>query len=197
MGQENHSPGRALFWAGLLGVLSGLAISGVALWLLTAPPQATLTLLPPPSPEPWLIQVDGAVQRPGLYRLPPGARVNDALQAAGGPRPEADLQQVNLAARLQDGARVWIPRRAETPPPTPSPPAAGWPTSPATGKLDLNTATAAQLEALPGIGPALAQRILDYREQHGPFRQVDDLLAVPGIGPTKLEQIRPYVTVLP
>ncbi len=188
----------AVFWAALLGVLAGLALAGLGWWTLARPTAVPLTLLPPPTPEPWLVQVDGAVQQPGLYRVAPGARVADAITAAGGLAPDADTARLNLAARLEDGARVWVPRQGATPPPEPTRPVPGGssPTTPA-HRVNLNTATAAELEALPGIGPALAQRIIEYRTQHGPFASVDDLLAVSGIGPAKLEQLRPYVTVEP
>ncbi len=187
----------AAFWAALTGVLAGLALAGVGGWILARPPRATLTLVPPPTPAAWLVQVGGAVQRPGLYAVTPGARVADAVAAAGGLTDDADTRSLNLAARLEDGAWVWVPRRAETPPPSPTRPGPTPASAPGAGPINLNTATAAELETLPGIGPALAQRIIDYRTQHGPFTSVDDLLAVRGIGPTKLEQLRPYVTVEP
>jgi len=193
---EERASGRAVFWAALLGVLAGWGLAALGWWVLRPPSEVMLTLLPPPTPPPWQVHVDGAVQRPGVYVVRPGARVIDAVTAAGGLRPEADTRAINLAAPLEDGARVWIPRRGETPPAAPTRPARGAvsPQTPA-ARLNLNTATAAELEALPGIGPALAQRIVEYREQHGPFTTVEDLLAVSGIGPAKLEQLRPYITV--
>jgi competence protein ComEA len=126
------------------------------------------------------------VSRPGLYRLADGARVNDAIRAAGGVTSQADLDALNLASKLKDGDKVLVPRRGESQ-------AQGG--SGATGKVNLNTATVEQLDTLPGIGPALAQRIVSYRQQHGGFRTLDDLEKVPGIGPAKLDGIRDLVTV--
>ncbi len=149
-----------------------------------APPRA------PALPPTIVVHVAGEVGEPGLYTLPRGARVHDAVQAAGGLAPTADQDAVNLAAQLEDGQRVVIPGRASPTPPTASPA-----TGPPAGAIDLNTATPEQLAELPGIGPELAARIVRYRVQHGPFRSVDALEAVPGIGPKRLAQVRPHVTV--
>ena len=195
---EDHTGRWMVFWAALLGVLAGWGAAAIGWWVLQPPPEATLTLRPPPTEPPWVVHVDGAVLHPGVYTLPPGARVADAIAVAGGLAADADTKALNLAAPLQDGARVWVPRRGEMPPPSPTRPApeVNSPNRPGT-RLNLNTATPAELEALPGIGPALAKRIVEYREAHGPFATVDDLLAVSGIGPAKLAQLRPYVTVEP
>ena len=144
------------------------------------------------------VDVAGAVVEPGVRRLAPGSRVADAIAAAGGSRPEADLDRVNRAAALIDGARVWIPSRGQ---PDPSPVAIEAPAGSADGggtlttPIDLNSATAAQLDALPGVGPATASAIVAYRSTHGPFGTVDELGDVRGIGPAKLETIRPLVRV--
>ena len=131
--------------------------------------------------------------RPGVYRVRPGGRVVDVVDAAGGPGPDADLDQVNLAARVADGDRVYVPRRGEAPP---AGAGAGGPGgSPAAGPVDLNTATLEQLDALPGVGPATAQAILDHRAEHGRFAAVDELLEVRGIGDAKLAALRSKVKV--
>ncbi len=184
------------FWAGLIGVLAGLALGGVLYLLLRPPREAPLELEPPPTPADVVVYVDGAVRQPGVYALPPGSRVQDALARAGGPLPGADLRGLNLAQRLQDGQRVYVPRANETPPAgvTPPPPPQAPADRPAP-RIDLNQATLDDLVQLPGIGPSLAERILEYRKTHGPFRSIEDLLNVKGIGPAKLEQIRPYITV--
>jgi competence protein ComEA len=134
----------------------------------------------------------GAVARPGVYRLPPAARVTDLIDAAGGAAADADLDQLNLAATVADGERIYVPRRGEAPV-APGGGATGAATP--SGPVDLNRATAEQLDALPGVGPSTAQAILDHRTRTGRFRSVDDLLEVRGIGPAKLEQLRPLVKV--
>jgi competence protein ComEA len=141
-----------------------------------------------PSSGSIVVAVQGKVHKPGLFRLPTGSRVADAVDAAGGALPEVDLTGVNLARKLTDGELVVI---GETPPPE----AAGAGPSAAGGKVDLNTATLAQLDGLPGIGPALAQRIIDYRTAHDGFRSVDELREVSGIGEAKFSQIKDLVTV--
>jgi competence protein ComEA len=159
------------------------------------------------APAEIVVQAAGAVSTPGVYRVAANARVVDVVTAAGGATPEADLQAVALAAKVTDGARVYVPRVGETVPAGsgestgtdlggsaigatsgPGPPTAANP-------LDLNQATELELEALPGVGPATAQAILNYRTEHGPFAAVDDLLDVRGIGPAKLDAFRDLVRV--
>jgi competence protein ComEA len=138
------------------------------------------------------VHVAGAVHRPGLYELPDGSRVNDAVHAAGGAAKDADLDSLNLASKLKDGDKVLVPRKGGGGAQAPS---SGATAASSGGLVNLNTATAADLETLPGVGPATAQKIIAYRTDHGGFRTVDDLLNVAGIGPRKLDQIRPHVTV--
>jgi competence protein ComEA len=141
----------------------------------------------------------GAVQAPGVYRLEAGARAGDLVAAAGGAAPDADVQRLNLAAPVADGEQLYVPRIGEVAAPPPAGPAGGGPSDAAGGAsggpVDLNTATAAQLEELPGVGPAIAGAILDERERRGRFDTVDDLLDVRGIGDARLEQLRDLVTV--
>ena len=137
-----------------------------------------------------VVDVVGAVRRPGLYRLAQGSRIADALTRAGGATAKADLAQVNLAAPLADGEQVVVPRRGTGA----ATPAAG--SASAAGPaaaVQLSTATLEQLDSLPGVGPVTAQKILDYRQEHGAFHSVDELDAVPGIGPKRLEQLRELV----
>jgi competence protein ComEA len=138
-----------------------------------------------------VVHVVGAVHRPGVYRLTAGARVQDAIARAGGATDGADLQAINLAAKVADGQQVVVPRRRPASRATTSAPAS---TSPS-GPLSLNSATAEQLDTLDGVGPATAQKILEYRTAHGGFSSVDDLAQIPGIGPKKLESLRGQVTV--
>jgi competence protein ComEA len=153
-----------------------------------------------------VVHVAGAVVSPGVRRLPPGSRVIDALDAAGGALPDADLPRVNLAAPLVDGQQVYIPKPGEQPPVAAgagAPGGAGTPPGGAAGPggavpgalVDLNTSTAEQLDTLPGVGPATAAAIIAHRDQHGPFTSVDQLLDVRGIGEAKLEQLRDLVAV--
>jgi competence protein ComEA len=161
---------------------------------------------------PLVVHASGAVARPGVYELPPGSRVDHLVRAAGGLAPDADPDRVNLAAPVSDGERVWVPRRGEAEVPQVVAGSAGGPTAgerggarqptPGAGEarsgpavlIDLNRATADELETLPGVGPATAAAILAHRDQHGPFSSVEELLDVRGIGEAKLEQIRPLVT---
>jgi competence protein ComEA len=134
------------------------------------------------------VNVVGAVRRPGLYRLKDGSRVADAVTRAGGPTPKAQIELVNLAARIADGEQIVVPRRGLA-----SPSAAASGGAAVTGPVHLNSATLEQLDALPGVGPVTAQKILDYRQQHGAFGSVDELDAISGIGPARLEQLRGLV----
>lgn len=148
---------------------------------------------PDGSPAEVVVHAAGAVVHPGLYRLAGDARIADALDAAGGPAAEADLDGVNLAARVTDGERIYVPRKGEVAPGAGS--AAGGPGGAPAGPLDLNTATAEQLDALPGIGPATAEAIISYRQQHGRFRSVEELVEVRGIGEAKLAALRAKLRV--
>ncbi|MCS7190075.1 MAG: helix-hairpin-helix domain-containing protein [Fimbriimonadales bacterium] len=157
---------------------------------------------PPVAPQELVVHVSGAVKKAGVYRLGEGSRVADAIEQAGGASENADLDALNLAEPLTDGQKVHVPRKGEAPPATA---VAATPSTTARPEraakpavqfpIDLNTATAEQLEAIPGIGPVLAQRIVDHRRLHGKFQSVDDLLQVHGIGQKRLESMRPYVTV--
>ena len=154
-----------------------------------------------------VVHVVGAVVSPGVVVLADGARVADAIAAAGGAASDADTEQLNLARVLDDGEQVRVPHAGEqlaAPDPGPSPPGASGGgaaagssggSTPGGGVVNINTAGVSELEALPGIGPALAARIVEYRDGHGPFASVDDLTDVPGIGPAKLEALRSQATV--
>jgi competence protein ComEA len=145
----------------------------------------------PAAPARLVVDVVGAVRRPGLYRLPQGSRIADAVGRAGGATPKADESLVNLAAPLADGEQVVVPARVAVAGGATSAGGAG--SSATTGPVHLSTATLEQLDALPGVGPVTAQKILDYRQAHGAFGSVDELDAIPGIGPARLDQLRDLV----
>jgi competence protein ComEA len=144
-----------------------------------------------------VVAVEGAVASPGVYALRGDARLKNALDAAGGTRTDADLTGINQAARLFDQQRVIVPTKPATGGTVSSPngPSAPVGTAPPIAKVNLNTASAAELEALPRIGQTLAQRIVDYRTMHGPFRTVDELAMVDGISLAIVDAIRPLITV--
>jgi len=143
-----------------------------------------------------VVHVAGAVRHPGVYKLRDGERIQDAVRRAGGPRRGADLDAINLAAKVADGQQVLVPRRAATGGAgaalagAASAGADGSAASAPQPPVSLNSATAEQLETLDGVGPATAQKILDWRRQHGGFRSIDDLGEVPGIGPKRLAALR-------
>jgi len=141
-----------------------------------------------------VVHVVGEVRRPGLYRLRDGARIADAVRRAGGALRDADLAALNLAAPLVDGVQVAVPGRAEATTPSAGQSGSSGSAGAAVPLVSLSSATAEQLDQLPGVGPVTAQKIVDYRTEHGPFASVDDLDAVPGIGPTRIEQLRDLVT---
>jgi competence protein ComEA len=142
-----------------------------------------------------VVAVAGKVRKPGLVRLPEGARVADALTAAGGVLPGTDIALLNLARKVTDGELILVGVTAPPGAPGEAPPGDTTGGAAAGGKVNLNTATLAQLDSLPGVGPVLAQRILDHREKNGPFRTVSDLRQVEGIGDTRYEQLKELVTV--
>lgn len=149
------------------------------------------------------VHVTGRVKKPGVYKLSPGQRIKDAVELAGGPQPDADLDQINLAAKATDSEKIIVPRKGSMMPVTMSPtgavvhPPSSDGSSSSTTKtpavINVNRASAEELQRLPGIGPVLAERLLEYRRQHGRFNSVEELLEVRGIGAKKLEEMRPYV----
>ncbi|MFY1687293.1 helix-hairpin-helix domain-containing protein [Plantactinospora sp. WMMB782] len=211
-GPGAFDPGRRGVRA--LAVLAVVVVLGAAGWAWMSRPRtepvgslpapATVLAPTPPSPgsvvggaEEVVVAVAGKVRRPGLVRLPAGARVADALESAGGALPGVDVALLNLARKVVDGELILV---GVTPAPGAAPAGAGGPAGapgaqPGAGKVNLNTATAAQLDALPGVGPVLAQRIVAHREEHGGFRSVADLRQVTGIGDARYEDLKDLVTV--
>ena len=180
-------------------VVIAFALAGVVLIQVLQPrpePIHLTTSTPPatpaatPTPRPLRVYVSGAVHHPDVYTLPPDSIVKDAMLAAGGPAGDADLDRINLAASVADGQQIYVPRQGE----------GDLPLQPLSGqrssdfRVNINTADAAALETLPGIGPALAQRILDYRQAHGPFLRVEDIMEVSGIGKATFEKLSDQIT---
>jgi competence protein ComEA len=199
------------------GELAGLAIVvvatllGAGLWYMrslprpidiAAPADAVSPVVSPisgptgslTSAAPIIVDVAGWVRQPGVYEFVSGDRVIDAIDRAGGPRKDADLTTLNLAAPLMDGTQIVVPKPGSSTSGDPGSSGTGSTTG-GTTLININSAGATELEGLPGVGPVTAAAIIDYRTQNGPFATVDDLIDVTGIGPSTLEQIRPFATV--
>ncbi len=178
----------------LAGILIGL-LSAALLTLMSSRPRGhAVELSLPPTPEPLRVHVCGAVSQPGVYQLPPGSILQQAIEAAGGPTSNAELSTLNLATHLRDGQQVYVPKLEEHFTPLPSGSTSANPGLP-NQLININTASASELDLLPGIGPSLAQKIIEHRETYGPFITIDDLINVSGIGPAKLEDLRHLITV--
>lgn len=174
------------------------------IFVLRRPEPVAMTIITPtPRPTPTLamvlVDVRGAVAKPGVYALPSGSRVQDALVLAGDVANSAEIRGLNMARKLNDGEQLYIPTAGEA---TAAPIATAskgdkvpTPTKTPLGKINLNTATIEELDALPGIGPAIAQRIVEYRTQNGGFKQPEDLKKVRGIGDVLFSQVKDYITV--
>lgn len=176
----------ALLWLGSLALVFYLARRPRSEPFDIVPPSMPAT----PSPQPLRVEVKGAVARPDVYILPPGSIVRDAILAAGGATEEADLSPLNQAAALGDGMAITVPRQGETP--LPSTLSQSAMESPGTATaVNINAASQEELESLPGIGPVLAQRIIEGR----PYRAIEELLQVSGIGPASFEKLKALITV--
>ncbi len=192
----------------LAGVVGALAVAAVVIARANRPPELMRVTAAEPDPV-VQVHITGEVIWPGLYQLKAGSRTQDAITAAHGPTYEADLARVNLAATLRDGDRIVVPRivvpvpqGAAAPAPqraAPAPQRAARGAAPSAGEpaqtVNVNTATAADLERLPGVGPVLASRIVEHREANGLFRQLDGLLQVKGIGPRLYARLKPHLTL--
>jgi competence protein ComEA len=197
MGLAAFDPGRRGLHALAVVAALAVAVAAVLAWQARPRPEPVAVLASPTSgPAPAVsasgfvvVAVAGRVRNPGLVRLPVGARVADALDAAGGALPGTDLSFLNLARKLVDGELIVI---GVTPPPGAVDAQAG---GASVGKMNLNTATAAQLETLPGVGPVLAQHIVDYRTRHGGFRSIAELRQVDGVGEARYAQLKDLVEV--
>jgi competence protein ComEA len=187
----------------LLGVMAGFILAGTLVFVARAPAGEPIVLQPAPTQAPISVHVIGAVPRPGLYEFPENARVQDAIDAAGGLLAEADENALNLAALLEDGQQLDIPYQAGSAPSEFDSGSGDLPSSDngTAGDeqnnelVNINTATIEELDSLPGIGPTTAQKIIDYRAENGPFSVIEDIMNVSGIGPATFEDIRDLITV--
>lgn len=179
------------------GVLLGLFVA-VLVWVVARNPSGqAVTLRPPPTEQPIIVQIAGAVPRPGVYALAKGSRVQDAISAAGGFLADADKTGINLARALDDGEQLEVPYLEGGSPVIGTPLPASTESSSSAELIDINTASLAELDSLPGIGPTTAQKIIDYREQNGPFLAKEDIINVSGIGPGTYERLKDLITVGP
>ena len=177
------------------GILFGLFLAALV-WVVARNPSGEAVILRPvPTEKPLIVHITGAVPRPGVYALPMGARVQDGVSAAGGFLAEAEKSQINLAALLEDGEKLDIPYIEGASPvlATPGPTVV----AATTELININTASLAELDTLPGIGPTTAQKIIDYREQNGPFISTEDIINVSGIGSVSYERFKDLITVGP
>lgn len=184
-------------WGITFGVVCGILGVGLLFLAVSQPRGEAVQLSPAPTAAPMIVHITGAVVDPGVYSQPPGSRVMDAIQAAGGLTPDADSTLINLAMLVEDGMQVWVPRqivddlvgknpgKAEIDPVTRHP----------GGLININTATQTELETLSGIGPVTAKAIIQYRQENGPFSEIEAIQAVSGIGPVTFEKIREFITV--
>lgn len=191
----------------LLGVIAGFILAGTLVFVSRAPAGEPIVLQPAPTKAPIAVHVIGAVPRPGLYTFPEGARVQDAIDAAGGLLSSANVNAINLAALLGDGQQLDIPYAAGSEPtdlggsesefPFPDTPPPDSENSENTDLevVNINTATLEELDTLPGIGPTTAQKIIDYREENGPFSIIEDIMNVSGIGPATFEDLKDLISV--
>lgn len=192
----------------LLGVIAGFALAGLLFFVARAPAGEPIVLQPAPTKSPIAVHVIGAVPRPGLYEFAEGARVQDAIDAAGGLLASANVESINLAALLEDGQQLNIPYKSGARPVE---------TFTEEDELELpndneetilekdeivdtdlvniNTASLEELDSLPGIGPTVAERIIEYRDENGPFNAIEDIMNVPGVGPSTFEEIEDLITV--
>jgi competence protein ComEA len=178
------------------GILFGLFLAALV-WVVSRNPTGEAVVLRPvPTEKPVIVHITGAVPRPGVYALPQGARIQDAISAAGGFLAEAEKSQINLAAVLEDGEKLDIPYLEGASPvlTTPIPDVV----TSTTELININTASAEELDTLPGVGPTIAQKIIEYRELHGPFLSIEDITNVPGIGgvtSVTYERLKDLITV--
>jgi competence protein ComEA len=182
----------------LFGLACGLLASALILLISTPPRGVPIQLAPPPTPSPLFVDVSGAVHEPGVYELALDARVQDAVQLAGGLLPDANESAVNMAAKVMDGQKIIIPLEGEQLPAIKSNPLEELSVSASVSDIqpiNINTATQEELETLPGIGPSKAAAIIEYRSTNGPFNSLEDILEVSGIGEKTLDGFKDLIVI--
>ncbi len=208
--QRSGNPTLKKWWWIAFGGLCSLLAAALLYWIALPPRGDPIRLLPAPTQSPYEVYVVGAVAQPGVYALPPGSRVKDAVQSAGGLLKEADAEAINLAALLMDGDRIRVPTQKAPSPSRPVSTSSGASVSTPNSApgvaltltvtaqlININTATLEELDTLPGIGPALASRIIAYRQLYGGFKAVQDIMNVDGIGPAIFSKIKDLITTGP
>lgn len=190
----------------LVGVMAGFALAGMLMFISRAPSGDPIELQPAPTKEPIAVHIIGAVPRPGLYEFAEGARIQDAINAAGGLLASANVDTINLAALLEDGQQLSIPYKSGEEPSVTGgedennslvlPGETEQPQTSGDGaeRININTASLEELDSLPGIGPTIAQRIVDYRDENGPFQTIEDIMNVSGVGPSTFDNIKDLIT---
>lgn len=189
----------------LLGVLAGFILAGTLVFVSRAPSGEPIVLQPAPTKAPIAVHVIGAVPRPGLYKFSDGARIQDAVDAAGGLLASANEDAINLAEPLTDGEQLDVPYKDGAQPADSGdttstfeqvdPQATNPPVDENSDLININTATVEELDSLPGIGPTTAQKIVDYRDTNGPFSTIEEIMDVSGIGPSTFDEIKDLITV--
>lgn len=188
-----------------IGVLCGLIGAGLIILAIRQPGGHPVELRSPPTPAPLVVHISGGVVKPGVYELPQGSRLQDAVRVAGGLLASADSNMLNLAANLKDGERLFIPTLAPTQAPVSAQanpnevrlavPLSIVPEATISGKVNINTASVDELDQLPGIGPVTAQKIVEHRQANGLFQSVEAIMDVSGIGPAMYEKLKDLITV--
>jgi competence protein ComEA len=167
----------------------------VPIMISTPAPTATPAIEPSSTPQPLRVYVTGAVVNPDVYTLPPSSIVKNAIEAAGGATADADLDRINLALQVYDQQQIYVPHQGEATLPVSPPGEQSAPVHSETSQININTASIEELDLLPGIGPAIAQRIIDYRTQNGAFTSIEEIMNVKGIGPATFAKFEDAITV--
>jgi competence protein ComEA len=183
------------WWLLIIGIVGGLLGAAILMLFTSQPRGEEVVLLPPPTPKPILVHVSGAVAIPDVYHLPPDCHVQEAIKAAGGLLPEADTNTLNLASKLEDGEKIFVPYKPQEGAALQQETSGNTEDSQTEFPININTATLDELSLLPGIGDVKGQAIIDYREANGAFAVIEQIQNVSGIGPATFEKIKDLITI--